>query len=171
MGAYSPVEDVDDALVEDVRVRVLQPVVDELKRRGTPFHGVLYAGLMLTDDGVKVLEFNVRFGDPETQVVLPRLKTDLLDLFMRATKPGGLAGVELEWDERAAVDRRARLPRVPAVVLLGRRHPRALRRRAARGHGGARTARSSPTAAACSTWSRSARTAKPPARPHMLLPT
>ncbi len=113
MGAYSPIEDVDDALVEDVRARVLQPVVDELKRRGTPFHGVLYAGLMLTDDGVKVLEFNVRFGDPETQVVLPRLKTDLLDLFVRATKPGGLAGVELEWDERAAV----------TVVLASRGYP------------------------------------------------
>jgi phosphoribosylamine--glycine ligase len=103
MGAYSPVEGADDALVEDVRVRVLQPVVDELARRGTPFHGVLYAGLMLTDDGPRVLEFNVRFGDPETQVVLPRLKSDLLDLFERATRPGGLAGVSLEWDPRTAV--------------------------------------------------------------------
>jgi phosphoribosylamine--glycine ligase len=95
MGAFSPVEDVTPELVEDVRVRILQPMVDELKRRGTPFHGVLYAGLMLTDDGFKTLEFNVRFGDPETQVVLPRLKSDILDLFLRATRPGGLAGVEL----------------------------------------------------------------------------
>jgi phosphoribosylamine--glycine ligase len=113
MGAYSPVEGADDALVEDVRARVLQPVVEELARRGTPFHGVLYAGLMLTDDGPKVLEFNVRFGDPETQVVLARLKTDLLDLFERATRPGGLAGVSLEWDERTAV----------TVVLASRGYP------------------------------------------------
>jgi len=113
MGAYSPVEGADDALVEDVRVRVLQPVVDELARRGTPFHGVLYAGLMLTDDGPKVLEFNVRFGDPETQAVLPRLRSDLLDLLQRATRPGGLRDAELEWDERAAV----------TVVLASRGYP------------------------------------------------
>jgi phosphoribosylamine--glycine ligase len=113
MGAYSPVDGVDDALVDDVRARVLQPVVDELARRGTPFHGVLYAGLMLTADGPCVLEFNVRFGDPETQVVLPRLKSDLLDLFERATRPGGLAGVALEWDPRTAV----------TVVLASRGYP------------------------------------------------
>ena len=113
MGAYSPVDGATPELIEDVRVRILQPVVDELKRRGTPFHGVLYAGLMLTDDGPKTLEFNVRFGDPETQVVLPRLKSDLLDLFVRATTPGGLAGVELEWDERACV----------TVVLASRGYP------------------------------------------------
>jgi phosphoribosylamine---glycine ligase len=82
---------------------VHQPVVDELARRGTPFHGVLYAGIMQTADGPKVLEFNVRFGDPETQAVLPRLRSDLLDLLQRATRPGGLAGAQLEWDERWAV--------------------------------------------------------------------
>jgi phosphoribosylamine--glycine ligase len=64
---------------------------------------VLYAGLMLTGDGPKVLEYNVRFGDPETQAVLPRLRSDLLDLVQRATRPGGLAGARLEWDARAAV--------------------------------------------------------------------
>ena len=84
-------------------------MLDELRDRGTPFHGVLYAGLMLTADGVRVLEFNARFGDPETQVVLPRLRSDLLDLLMRATEPGGLAGVELEWDHARGRDRRARL--------------------------------------------------------------
>ena len=89
MGAYSPVAEVGPDLVEDVRRRVLQPVVDELARRGTPFHGVLYAGLMLTEDGPRVLEFNVRFGDPETQAVLPRLRSDLLDLLERATGPAG----------------------------------------------------------------------------------
>jgi phosphoribosylamine--glycine ligase len=113
MGAFSPVDEVDDALVEDIRVRILQPVVDEMARRGTPFHGVLYAGLMLTDDGPKTLEFNVRFGDPETQAVLPRLKSDLLDLLQRTTTPGGLEGASLEWDARAAV----------TVVLASRGYP------------------------------------------------
>jgi phosphoribosylamine--glycine ligase len=103
MGCYSPVPEVDDAFVERIRAEVHQPVVDELARRGTPFHGVLYAGLMLTADGVKVLEFNVRFGDPETQVVLPRLRSDLLDLLERATRPGGLRGAVLDWDPRSAV--------------------------------------------------------------------
>jgi len=103
MGAYSPVAEIDDAFLGRVRAEVHQPVLDELARRGTPFHGVLYAGLMLTADGPKVLEYNVRFGDPETQAVLPRLRSDLLDLLLRATRPGGLAGAALEWDERAAV--------------------------------------------------------------------
>jgi len=78
-------------------------VVDEMRHRGTPFHGCLYAGLMLTADGPRVLEFNVRFGDPETQAVLPRLRSDLLDLLQRARVPGGLAGDDPEWDERWAV--------------------------------------------------------------------
>ena len=103
MGAFSPVAEIDDAFLERVRAEVHQPVLDELARRGTPFHGVLYAGLMLTADGPKVLEYNVRFGDPETQAVLPRLRSDLLDLMLRATRPGGLSGASLEWDARAAV--------------------------------------------------------------------
>jgi phosphoribosylamine--glycine ligase len=103
MGAYSPVDGVGAALVEEVRETILQPVIEELERQGTPFHGVLYAGLMLTADGPKVLEFNVRFGDPETQAVLPRLRSDLLDLMLRTTRPGGLEGATLSWDERAAV--------------------------------------------------------------------
>ncbi|HYC81712.1 MAG TPA: phosphoribosylamine--glycine ligase, partial [Solirubrobacterales bacterium] len=70
MGSYSPVPEVDAAFVDRIRAQVQQPVVDELARRGTPFHGVLYAGLMLTEAGTQVLEFNVRFGDPETQAVL-----------------------------------------------------------------------------------------------------
>jgi len=113
MGCYSPVPEVDDAFVDRIRAEVHQPVVDELARRGTPFHGVLYAGLMLTADGPKVLEFNVRFGDPETQVVLPRLRSDLLDLLQRATRPGGLSGAVLEWDARSAV----------TVVLASRGYP------------------------------------------------
>jgi phosphoribosylamine---glycine ligase len=84
--------------------------LDELRRRGIDFHGVLYAGLMLTAGGVKVLEFNARFGDPETQAILPRLKTDLLELLTAAaagvvggSKSGGLRGLTLDWDTRPAV--------------------------------------------------------------------
>jgi phosphoribosylamine--glycine ligase len=113
MGAFSPVEGADAELIERVRAEICQPVVDELARRRTPFHGVLYAGLMLTADGPKVIEFNVRFGDPETQVVLPRLRSDLLDLLQRAVEPGGLSGAVLEWDARAAV----------TVVLASRGYP------------------------------------------------
>jgi phosphoribosylamine--glycine ligase len=113
MGAYSPVPGAGPELVADVRERILQPVVEELARQGTPFHGVLYAGLILTAEGPKVLEFNVRFGDPETQAVLPRLRSDLLDLMLRTTRPGGLQGATLSWDERAAV----------TVVLASRGYP------------------------------------------------
>ncbi len=113
MGAYSPVEEVDAELLEEVRAGILQPVVEELARRGTPFHGVLYAGLMLTSAGPQVLEFNVRFGDPETQAVLPRLRSDLVELLERATRPGGLRGAALEWDPRSAV----------TVVLASRGYP------------------------------------------------
>jgi len=113
MGAFSPVKEIHDPLLAEIVATVHQPVLDELRDRGTPFHGVLYAGLMLTADGVRVLEFNARFGDPETQVVLPRLRSDLLDLLMRATERGGLAGVELEWDRRAAV----------TVVLASKGYP------------------------------------------------
>jgi phosphoribosylamine---glycine ligase len=103
MGSYSPVPGVDAERARELSALVHQPIVDELARRGTPFHGVLYAGIMLTADGPKVLEYNVRFGDPETQAVLPRLRSDLLDLTFAAAKPGGLNGVELEWDPQTAV--------------------------------------------------------------------
>ncbi len=103
MGAFSPVAELPGGFVEEMIAAVHQPVLDELARRGTPFHGVLYAGLMLTGAGPMVLEFNVRFGDPETQVVLPRLRSDLLDLLTRACDPGGLDGAVLDWDSRAAV--------------------------------------------------------------------
>jgi phosphoribosylamine---glycine ligase len=113
MGAFSPVAEIGPDLLADIVAGVHQPVLDEMRNRGNPFQGVLYAGLMLTADGPRVLEFNVRFGDPETQAVLPRLRSDLLDLLLRATRPGGLEGVELEWDERAAV----------TVVLASRGYP------------------------------------------------
>jgi phosphoribosylamine--glycine ligase len=101
MGAYSPVVGApdSDALVAAIH----QPVVDLLRERGTPFHGVLYAGLMLTAEGPQVIEFNVRFGDPETQVVLPRLRSDLLETLIAATRPGGLESVGMDFDDDWAV--------------------------------------------------------------------
>jgi len=103
MGSYSPVAGIDRARVEEIVAAVHQPVVDLLRAQRTPFHGVLYAGLMLTPEGLRVLEFNVRFGDPETQAVLPRLRSDLLDVLLGASRPGGLEGVRLEWSPDWAV--------------------------------------------------------------------
>jgi phosphoribosylamine--glycine ligase len=103
MGSYSPVPAVGEARAREICAAVHQPVLDELARRGMPFHGVLYAGLMTTADGVRVLEFNVRFGDPETQAILPRLRTDLLALLWSATEMGGLRHASTEWAPEAAV--------------------------------------------------------------------
>jgi phosphoribosylamine--glycine ligase len=103
MGSYSPVPGVGAGRARELCAEIHQPVLNELARRGIPFHGVLYAGLMMTAAGPKVLEFNVRFGDPETQAILPRLRSDLLDLLERATVGGGLAGAELEWTPATAV--------------------------------------------------------------------
>ncbi|MGO9908905.1 MAG: phosphoribosylamine--glycine ligase [Solirubrobacteraceae bacterium] len=103
MGSYSPVPAVDDARARDICAAVHQPVLDELTRQGIPFQGMLYAGLMMTADGPRVLEFNVRFGDPETQALMPRLRSDLLGLLEAATVVGGLSGVELEWAPEMAV--------------------------------------------------------------------
>ena len=84
MGAYSPVPIADDGVVDDVLDRFVQPTIDELRRRGIDYRGVLYAGLMFTPNGPRLIEFNVRFGDPETQVVLPRLSSDLSELLAQA---------------------------------------------------------------------------------------
>jgi phosphoribosylamine--glycine ligase len=113
MGSYSPVPGVDDELVRDIATTVHQPIVDELRARGTPFHGVLYAGLMLTEAGPKVLEFNARFGDPETQAILPRLRSDVLHLLDRSARPAGLEGVSIDWAGDWAV----------TVVLASRGYP------------------------------------------------
>lgn len=103
MGAYSPVPGVTPAMVEDIRELMLAPVLDELAARGIAFVGVLYAGLILTAEGPKVLEFNARFGDPETQVVLPRLRSDLGALLLACAR-GELAGFgPLDWDGSACV--------------------------------------------------------------------
>ncbi|HEX3833384.1 MAG TPA: phosphoribosylamine--glycine ligase [Solirubrobacteraceae bacterium] len=104
MGSYSPVPAVDDVRAQEICAAVHQPVLDELARRGTPFHGVLYAGLMMTTTGFKILEFNVRFGDPETQAILPRLRSDLLELLLAACERDGLRGVPpLQWAPQTAV--------------------------------------------------------------------
>jgi phosphoribosylamine--glycine ligase len=102
MGAHSPVPGADAAFVADVVESVHRPVVAELAQRGTPFVGLLYAGLMLTSDGPRVLEFNCRFGDPETQAILPRLDGDLLAALWAAAG-GDLEGVHLEPTDAAAV--------------------------------------------------------------------
>jgi phosphoribosylamine--glycine ligase len=113
MGSYSPVPAVDAARAAEICASVHQPVLDELAGRGIPFHGVLYAGLMMTSEGPKVLEFNVRFGDPETQAILPRLRSDLLGLLEAATVPGGLSAARLDWTPDMAV----------TVVLASRGYP------------------------------------------------
>lgn len=103
MGAYSPLPWADPKLVEEVMDTVLQPTVDELRRRGTPFSGLLYAGLAITSRGVRVIEFNARFGDPETQVVLARLKTPLGGVLLAAAE-GTLADLApLRWSDDASV--------------------------------------------------------------------
>ncbi|UCG56757.1 MAG: phosphoribosylamine--glycine ligase [Phycisphaerales bacterium] len=102
MGAYSPAPVVTDALMDRISREVLVPIVDGMNRNGTPYRGVLYAGLMMTGGGPRVLEFNVRFGDPETQPILMRLKSDLLEVFL-AVCDCKLDEVTLEWDQRPAV--------------------------------------------------------------------
>ncbi|MCU6478980.1 phosphoribosylamine--glycine ligase [Arthrobacter sp. A2-55] len=113
MGAYSPLEWVPANLVQDVIDRVAQPTIDEMAHRGTPFTGVLYCGLALTSRGTRVIEFNARFGDPETQAVLARLKTPLGGVLMAAAK-GQLEDIdELRWAPETAV----------AVVLASENYP------------------------------------------------
>src|SRR5205814_2216562 len=103
MGAYSPPAGVDDALIKEVVDCVMRPAVRQMEAGGHAFRGVLYAGVMLTKDGVRTLEFNARFGDPEAQVVLPRLETDFVAL-ARAAAKGGLASFPpLRWTDRPCV--------------------------------------------------------------------
>jgi phosphoribosylamine--glycine ligase len=102
MGAYSPAPVVTEDLMNQITREILVPTVDGMNRSGAPYKGVLYAGLMLTAGGPRVLEFNVRFGDPETQPILMRLKSDLLEVLL-AVCDGTLDEVNLEWDPRPAV--------------------------------------------------------------------
>lgn len=103
MGAYAPPGAVNRELVDEITRRIIEPAIEAMRMEGLTYRGVIYAGLILTDAGPKVLEFNCRFGDPEAQVVLPMLKSDLLDLCMRAAA-GDLADVQtLEWHEGGCV--------------------------------------------------------------------
>ena len=103
MGAYSPLPWAPENFVSDVTKTVLQPMIDEMNRRGTPFIGLLFAGLAITNRGVRVIEFNVRFGDPETQVVLARLNSSLSELLMAAATEKLASLAELEWKPESAV--------------------------------------------------------------------
>jgi phosphoribosylamine--glycine ligase len=112
MGAYAPVSAVGPEEAEELVAAVHRPVLEELARRGAPFVGLLYAGLMLTDEGPRVLEFNCRFGDPETQAVVPLLEGDLLEA-LGAAAQGDASGAEVRASEGAAV----------TVVLAAERYP------------------------------------------------
>lgn len=113
MGAYSPLPWLPEGFVEEVMERVAQPTIDQMARRGTPFVGVLYCGLALTSRGIRVIEFNARFGDPETQAVLARLRTPLAGLLLAAAKGELPADLALDWDPRSAVD----------IVLAAQNYP------------------------------------------------
>jgi phosphoribosylamine--glycine ligase len=102
MGAYSPLPWAPSDIIEDTYKQVLAPMIAEMAARGTPFIGLLYAGLALTDHGTRVIEFNARFGDPETQVLIPLLKTPLATLLYNAAT-GNLKGTTLEWKDDSAV--------------------------------------------------------------------
>ncbi len=102
MGAYSPTLVVDKEMLKEIQSSILEPTIAELRKRNIVYKGILYAGLMITKDGPKVLEFNCRFGDPETQVVLPRLENDIIELFDAAIH-NNLSSIELQWKEKWAV--------------------------------------------------------------------
>jgi phosphoribosylamine--glycine ligase len=112
MGAYSPAPVVTEALIDEVCTRILRPTVDAMAAAGTPYKGVLYAGIMVTEKGPYLLEYNVRFGDPECQVLLPRLKSDLLPALM-ATRDGVLDALDLRWHDDSAL----------TVVMAARGYP------------------------------------------------
>ena len=114
MGAYSPLPWAPSEIIEDTHKKILAPMIAEMAARGTPFVGLLYAGLALTDHGTRVIEFNARFGDPETQVLIPLLKTPLASLLYRAATRN-LEGVKLEWKNETAV----------TVVLAAKGYPSA----------------------------------------------
>jgi phosphoribosylamine--glycine ligase len=112
MGAYSPCPLVSDRELSDIIDKTARPIIEELRKRGAPYRGLLYVGLMLTETGPKVLEYNVRFGDPEAQAVLPRLKTDIVPIMLEIAS-GKLKTDELEWDPRACL----------TVVMASRGYP------------------------------------------------
>jgi phosphoribosylamine--glycine ligase len=103
MGAYAPVSLGDDALVASAVARIMEPTLAAMREAGDPFTGLLYAGLMLTPDGPKVVEFNCRFGDPETQALLPLLESNLLEMLSTVASGGDLRGARLTWSGRSAL--------------------------------------------------------------------
>ena len=119
MGAYSPLPWAPDEIMEETLSQVLNPTIQEMAARGTPFVGLLYAGLALTSHGTKVIEFNARFGDPETQVLLPRLKTPLAQLLMAAATKNLENFGELEWSADSAVTVVLASEGYPANPVLG----------------------------------------------------
>lgn len=102
MGAYSPAPVLDDAMQQQIMDKIITPTVKAMAKEGAPYTGVLFAGLMITEDGPKVIEFNVRFGDPECQPIMSRLKSDALDM-LYAAATGNLDKIKLKWDKRAAL--------------------------------------------------------------------
>ena len=102
MGTYSPVPEIERSVLEQAVREIIEPAARAMVQEGRPFRGVLFAGLMITEEGPRLVEFNARLGDPETQVVLPRMKTDLFEVLW-ATVEGKLGEIELEWSEEAAV--------------------------------------------------------------------
>ncbi len=102
MGAYSPAPIIDDGLYDEIMRDIIRPTINALKEEGINYKGVLYAGLMMTDDGPRLLEYNVRFGDPETQAVLTRIESDFLEA-LEATVDGKLDEIEIKWDKRSCI--------------------------------------------------------------------
>jgi len=119
MGAYSPAPVVTEQIFEETLRKIIYPVITGLAREGRPYRGALYAGIMITEDGPKVLEFNARFGDPETQAILPRLKTDLFDLMERSAQ-GSLSKFPVVWDKRPCVSVVAASGGYPGVFEKGK---------------------------------------------------
>ena len=119
MGAYSPLPWAPDEIMDETLEQVLNPTVAEMSARGTPFIGLLYAGLALTDHGTRVIEFNARFGDPETQVLLPRLKSPLAQLLLAAATRKLHEFGPLEWSDESAVTVVLAAPGYPAAPVIG----------------------------------------------------
>jgi phosphoribosylamine--glycine ligase len=118
MGAYSPLPWAPTNLEDDAYTQVLAPIIAEMAARGTPFIGLLYAGLALTDQGLRVIEFNARFGDPETQVLIPRLQTPLAALLYKAAT-NDLDDVALQWSNESAVTVVLAAPGYPVEPITG----------------------------------------------------
>ena len=119
MGTYAPAPVMTPAMIEATKEKILKPVIAAMKQEGRTYQGCLYAGLMITKDGPKVVEFNARFGDPETQVVLPLLKSDLVDIMVACAKgDGSLKDLDIAWSDGAAV----------CVVLASGGYPKSYRK-------------------------------------------